>query len=141
VHATLDDLVLALYVRIDDLLRAHPEQLPPRPRVGFVPKISDAELITLAVMAALAGYTSERRWLRHAHQHLLGLFPDLPHQPGYNKRLRKLAPTMRWLTAMLGADCSIADDDVWVVDSERHEALCNRAVVKGHRHRPVVAGR
>ena len=54
VHATLDDLVLVLNVTIDDLLRVHPEQLPPRPKVGFVPKITDAELITLAVMAALA---------------------------------------------------------------------------------------
>jgi hypothetical protein len=53
VHAAVDDLVLALYVSIDDLLRAHPEQLPPRPTVGFVPKITDAELITLAVMANL----------------------------------------------------------------------------------------
>lgn len=129
-HATLDDLVLALYVRIDDLLRAHPEQLPPRPRVGFEPKLSDAELITLAVMAALAGYTSERRWLRHARQHLSGMFPYLPQQPGYNKRLRKLASTMRWLIGMLGADCSIADDDVWVVDSTPVECARSRETVK-----------
>lgn len=129
-HATLDDLVLALYVRIDDLLRTHPEQLPPRPRVGFVPRISDAELITLAVMAALAGYTSERRWLRHARKHLSGMFPYLPLQPGYNKRLRKLAPTMRWLIAVLGADCSIADDDVWVVDSTPVECARSRETVQ-----------
>jgi hypothetical protein len=77
VHATLDDLVLALYVTIDALLRAHPEQLPPRPTVGFVPKITDAELITLAVIRwpRWGGYTSERRWLRHARQHLSGRFP------------------------------------------------------------------
>jgi hypothetical protein len=130
VHATLDDLVLALYVTIDDLLRVHPEQLPPRPRVGFVPKISDAELITLSVMQALAGYTPERRWLRHARRHLSGMFPYLPAQSGYNKRLRKLAPTMRWLTAMLGADCSIADDDVWVVDSTPVECARSRETVK-----------
>jgi hypothetical protein len=130
VHATLDDLVLALYVTIDDLLRAHPEQLPPRPTVGFVPKVTDVELITLAVMAALGGYTSERRWLRHARQHLSGMFPSLPAQPGYNKRLRKLAPTMRWLIAMIGADCSIADDDVWVVDSTPVECARSRETVK-----------
>jgi hypothetical protein len=131
VHATLDDLVLALYVTIDDLLRAHPEQLPPRPTVGFVPKVTDVELITLAVMAALGGYTSERRWLRHARQHLSGMFPYLPAQPGYNKRLRKLAPTMRWLIAMIGADCSIADDDVWVVDSTPVECARSRETVLG----------
>lgn len=32
-------------------------------------------------------------------------------------------------------------DRLWVTDIERHEALCNRAVVKGHRLRSVAAGR
>lgn len=129
-HATLDDLVLALYVKIDDLLRAYPEQLPARPKVGFAPKISDAELLTLAVMQALAGYTSEHRWLRHARQHLSAMFPGLPLQPGYNKRLRKLAPTMRWLITMLAADTTIGDDDVWVVDSTPVECARSRETVK-----------
>jgi HTH-like domain len=30
---------------------------------------------------------------------------------------------------------------LWQLDLERHEALSNRAVVKGHRLRPVAAGR
>jgi putative transposase len=34
-----------------------------------------------------------------------------------------------------------APDMLWVTDIERHEALTNRAVVKGHRPRPVAAGR
>jgi len=32
-------------------------------------------------------------------------------------------------------------DQLWVGDIERHEAHSNRAVMKGHRHRPVAAGR
>jgi putative transposase len=31
-------------------------------------------------------------------------------------------------------------DALWVTDLERHEALLNRAVVKGHRGQPVAAG-
>lgn len=31
-------------------------------------------------------------------------------------------------------------NQVWAADVERHEALLNRAVVKGHRPRPVAAG-
>jgi len=34
-----------------------------------------------------------------------------------------------------------AQDRLWVADIERHEALLNRAVVRGHRLRSVVAGR
>jgi len=32
-------------------------------------------------------------------------------------------------------------DQTWLTDIERHEALSNLAVVKGHRHRLVAAGR
>lgn len=32
-------------------------------------------------------------------------------------------------------------NQLWVTDIERHEALLNLAVVKGHRWRPVAAGR
>ena len=59
--ADLDTLVTALYVKTDDLLSAHPEHLPMRPKVGIVPRISDAELVTLAVMQAVLGHNSERR--------------------------------------------------------------------------------
>jgi len=34
-----------------------------------------------------------------------------------------------------------APNQVWLTDIERHEALLNLAVVKGHRWRPVAAGR
>src|ERR671911_2043567 len=69
VDADLDTLATALYVRTDELLKACPERAPWRPVVGIEPRISDAELVTLAVMQALLGFTSEARWLRHAHAH------------------------------------------------------------------------
>jgi len=76
VDADLDTLATALYVTADDLLAAHPERVPARPRVGIVPKISDAEVLTLAVMQALLGYTSETRWWRYARANLLPMFGD-----------------------------------------------------------------
>lgn len=76
----LDTLATALYVTTDDLLIAHPERAPHRPQTGIATQISDAELLTVAVMQALLGFTSERRWLRYARTHLTGLFPRLPQQ-------------------------------------------------------------
>jgi hypothetical protein len=125
VDADLDTLATALYVRTDDLLKASPERAPWRPRVGITPQISDAEVITLAVMQALLQFTSEARWLRHAHLHLRHLFRYLPQQPGYNKRLRALAPTIEWLITVLACDTSLWTDDVWVVDSTPVE--CGRS--------------
>ena len=112
--ADLDTLATALYARSDDLLKSEPWHAPWRPQSGIAAEITDAELLTLAVMQALLGYVSEARWLRY-----------LPEQPGYNKRLRKLAATMTWLIRMLAADTSLWSDDVWIVDSTPVE--CGRS--------------
>lgn len=128
--ADLDTLATALYVSTDDLLKAHPEHAPARPVAGIAPRITDAELVTLAVLQALGGYTSEARWLRHAHAHLRHLFPYLPHQPAYNKRLRGLVDTMAWLIGALAADTTIAGDDLWVADSTPVECARSRETVK-----------
>jgi len=98
--------------------------------VGLAPRITDAELVTLAVMQALLGFTSEARWLRYATAHLGGLFPYLPRQPGYNKRLRRLARTLNWLIAVLARESSVWTDDVWVVDSTPIECARSRETVR-----------
>ena len=123
--ADLDTLATALYVRIDDLLKAQPQWAPWRPAVGIAPELSDAEALTLAVLQALLGYVSEARWLRFARRQMCHLFPYLPGQPGYNKRLRKLTGTMCWLIRVLAAGTSLWSDDVWVVDSTPVE--CGRS--------------
>ena len=128
--ADLDTLATALYVRTDDLLKDNPHRIPWRPKVGITPVISDAEMVTLSVMQALLGYTSEARWLRFAGEHLRHLFPYLPQQPGYNKRLRRLASTLNWLIGALARDTSVWTDDVWVVDSTPVECSRSRETVK-----------
>jgi hypothetical protein len=121
----MDTLATALYVRTDDLLKQYPGLAPWRPRIGLQPRLSDAGLVTLAVMQALLGYTSEARWIRYAHAHLGHLFGYLPGQPGYNRRLRAAAGLIAAVTRLLAADTSLWTDDVWVVDSTPVE--CGRS--------------
>jgi hypothetical protein len=130
VDADLDTLATALYVRTDDLLKEWPQWAPWRPAVGISPELSDAETLTLAVLQALLGFVSEARWLRFARTHLRQLFPYLPNQPGYNKRLRKLTATMIWLIRMLAVDTSLWADNVWVVDSTPVECGRSKETVK-----------
>jgi len=42
-------------VKTDDLLKRYPDLAPWRPQNGLQPQLSDAELVTLAVMQALLG--------------------------------------------------------------------------------------
>jgi hypothetical protein len=130
VTTDLDTLATALYVKVDDALRASPQLAPWRPEVGIAPTLSDAELVTLAVMSALLGYTSERRWLRRANRDFRHLFPYLPQQSGYNKRLRDACDLVKHMIRMLAQDTSLWSDDVWVVDSTPVGCGCSRETAK-----------
>lgn len=122
----LNSLAQALYAHTNTLLENHPDLAPWRPRIGFHPRLPDTDLITLALMQALLGYTNEARWLRYARTHLSEQFPYLPQQSGYNKRLRKAADLIRYLAT----DTSSWSDDVWVVDSTPVECARSRETVK-----------
>jgi len=126
----LNTLATALYVKIDDLLKASPWLAPQRPGTGFATKLSDAELVTLAVMQVLLSFTSERRWLRHAHANLRHLFPYLPLQSGYNKRLRNASRLVKHVIRILATDTAAWTDDVWVVDSTPVECGRSRETAK-----------
>src|SRR2546430_14939147 len=64
-----------MYVKIDDMLRDWPDLAPVRPATGTPLTLSDAELLTMAVMSALLGFTSERRGVRDAGKELAGGVP------------------------------------------------------------------
>jgi Transposase DDE domain len=110
VHADLDALVTALYVRVDDLL-------PKRQGPGRPPRISDAELIALAVAQMFLGLPNDRRFLALARYRLGHLFPYLPKQPGYNKRLRALAPTIARVITHLAVSSPSFCDGLRLLDS------------------------
>lgn len=83
--ADLDTLLTALYVFVDD-------HLVKRRRVGRPQRLADAELLCLAIAQVLLEFPSERHWIRYAGKHLRHLFPYLPGQSGYGKRLRAAGP-------------------------------------------------
>ena len=93
-RACLDDLVIALYVTIDELLE-------PRRGPGHPPKLADSELLCLAVAQVLLGYRSERRWLRTVADRLGHLFPYVCGQAAYNRRLRRAAPLVATISHAL----------------------------------------
>jgi hypothetical protein len=110
VPADLDSLLTALYVLVDDLL-------PRRTGAGRRPKITDAELVTLAVAQIFLDCHSERRFLRFARQRLAHLFPYIPKQPGYNKRLRALAPRICLVITQLARISPSFSDRLRLLDS------------------------
>jgi hypothetical protein len=110
VLANLDALLTALYVRVDDLL---PERRGP----GRPPRITDAELVALAVAQMFLGVPNDRKFLALATWRLGHLFAYLPKQPGYNKRLRALAPTIARVITQLAVSSPSFCDNLRLLDS------------------------
>jgi hypothetical protein len=129
VENDIETLATALYVKIDDFLKDRPGLAPERPVTGIPPTVSDSEIVTMAVMSALLGYTSERKWLRRVKKDYLGMFPQQIGQSGYNKRLRKMPFLLMTVIRVLGMDTSLWTDDVWVVDSTPVQCGCSRETV------------
>src|ERR1700754_1491204 len=108
VTTDINTLLTALYVKIDDWLGRHR-------RAGRPPKLSDAELLTLAGAQVLLGVRSETRWLRFVPRALPGAFPYLPGQSGYNKRVRAAVPLLKRAIRAVARDTDLWTDTTWVV--------------------------
>jgi hypothetical protein len=130
VHADLETLAVALYVKVDDELKTRPDLRPYSPPGAITAQLSEPELVTMAVMQALLGFRSERRWLRHLGKHLRGLFPYQLKQSGYNKRLRAALPTIKHFIRALAFDTDFWFDNHWILDSTPVECGRSRPTVK-----------
>jgi len=129
-HADLDALLTAVYVLVDDLL-------PPRRQgPGRPVRIADSELICLAVAQVLLDCPNERRFLRLAKRRLGHLFPYIPAQAGFNKRLRALTPQLLQAITLLARLSPSFCDRLRLLDSTPVPCAASRETVR----RSALAG-
>jgi Transposase DDE domain len=125
VTTNLETLLTALYVLIDDdIIESGPRQ-PGAPK-----KLSDAELVCLAVAQVLLGARSEHHWLRMCYGRLGHLFPYLPKQPGYHKRVKAAAPLICKTTLYLATMCPSWADGLRLLDATPVPCGTSRQTVK-----------
>jgi hypothetical protein len=125
VTTDLDTLLTALYVFCDDRVVPARRRAPGRPK-----RLSDAELLCLAVAQVLLGFTSQHRWLRFCYCRLGHLLPYLPKQPGYHKRLKAAAPLILAAVAKLAGQVPSAADQLRLVDATPLPCGTSRETVK-----------
>lgn len=89
----LDSFLVELYVVIDDWWQAR----PPVVRRGRPVRLHPSELLTLAVVAQWPRWRSERDFWRFADARLRALFPALPGQSQFNRRVRAAEPLVHAL--------------------------------------------
>lgn len=122
----LEEAVTVLFCLIDDayaLLNPHAR------RYGSLKRLSDSEVIALALLQQLRGVESERSFLRDAQRFFSHLFPGVAglHPSSFNRRVRKLRrflePLRREILPQL-----VDEPETLIVDSTLLEVLHPRQV-------------
>lgn len=124
--APLEDALTMLFCLVDDayaLLNPHAR------RYESIKRLSDSEIITLALFQQLRGVESERSFLRDAQRFFSHLFPGVVglHPSSLHRRVRKLRRYLEPLRREILADL-VGDPETLIVDSTLLEVLHPRQV-------------
>jgi len=105
----LDDLLIALYVRIDDEIL--------KKKMGTPPKLTDAEIICLAIAQVLSQCATEARFHRLWLSRFGHLFPVRIDRSQYNRRVRGLAQEILFVLNLLVDEVGARDSFLRLLDS------------------------
>jgi hypothetical protein len=88
---SLEEVLTVVYVLVDDIYKKlFVSSKFFRRSPNHEPAFTDAEIITLAIVAELASYESDRAWWNFIHKNFRPLFPQLCDRTRYGRRLKRL---------------------------------------------------
>ena len=123
-----EEAITVLFCLIDDAYAL----LNPRPRCyEALKRLSDSEVITLALFQQLRGVESERSFLRDVERFLAHLFPGVVrlHPSSFHRRIRKLRRFLEPLRRDVVAEL-VGDPETLIVDSTLLSVLHPRQVAQ-----------
>ena len=124
--AATEEAVIVLFCLIDD---AYALLNPPGRRYESLKRLSDSEVITLALFQHLRGVESERSFLRDAERFFAHLFPGVAglHPSSFNRRVKKLRRFLEPLRRDVVAEL-IGEPETLIVDSTLLSVLHPRQI-------------
>jgi Transposase DDE domain len=126
----LETFLISLYVMVDEWW----SQTHPRPpgKPGRPAQLTDAEVLTLAVLSQWPRWRSERDFCRFADVHLREYFPNLLSQSQLNRRIRALEPELKAFQRDLAAKLADGSEIYHILDTTLIPAVVRvRACRKG----------
>ncbi len=126
--SSLEEAITVLFCFIDD---AYERLNPHSRRYTALKKLSDSEILTLALFQQLRGIESERSFLRDAQRFFSHLFPGVVGlaPSSFHRRLRKLRPFLEPLRRQVLPEL-VGDPETLIVDSTLLEVLHPRQVAQ-----------
>jgi hypothetical protein len=124
--ASLEDAITVLFCLVDD---AYTHLNPRGQSHESLKKLSDSEVLTLALFQQLRGVESERSFLRDAQRFFVRLFPGVVgmHPSSLHRRVRKLRTFLEPLRRQVLPEL-VGDPETLLVDSTLLEVLHPRQV-------------
>jgi hypothetical protein len=123
---SLEESITVLFCLVDD---AYARLNPHGERYGTLKKLSDSEILTLALFQQLRGVESERSFLRDVRRFFACLFPGVAGlaPSSFNRRVRKLRRFLESLRREILPEL-IGEPETLIVDSTLLEVLHPRQV-------------
>ena len=116
-NLNLSDFFLVTYVMIDDIYhQIVPDEIRFR-RNYTQAKLSDSEVITLAIVGELQGITSEKAWIGLVRKNYKHLFPNLCNRTRFNRTRRHLNTIIDAIRNHIGGYLGYSNASVLIVDS------------------------
>jgi transposase len=100
--ASIEMQMTAVYVLVDDYLQAHPRATQWRRSNNAAPAFSDAEVLTIALLAGCLGVACLRHAYRYVAQNQRAAFPHLPSYARWLSRLHALTGVIGQLAQVAG---------------------------------------
>ena len=113
----LEDFILTVFVLIDDLYQEYvPSSISQRRQIQTA-KLSDSEIITIAICGETMGIDSEQAWFSFVKKNLRSLFPTIGSRSRFHRTRKALCSTMELLREKLLSMFSIFHSSYAIVDS------------------------
>ena len=115
--ATFEDFILTTYVIIDDLYQCFAPPEVKKRRHVLDAKLSDSEIITIALCGELVGIDSENAWLSFVKKNYRHLFPHLCSRTRFNRTRRALMQITELLRQKIISAFPIPISPYCIIDS------------------------
>lgn len=112
-----EDFLLRLYFLVDEFCQRRPDLARiGAPLRGPQPKLSPAEIVTLAVFSQWDRFSGERAFWRFARQRLQPLFPTLPDRSQFNRAVRRRTNLIAFFFQDVSATLGTRDAPYEIID-------------------------